>query len=439
MSAQNIDASRDDAPRVEGSVRKPGGELVAGATVSIREKSGTKLAEMKTGADGTFNFAVPQPGTYILTAQKAGWRDASSGPLELAAGDKKRMDLILEPEKPSTAARSDVMEFDDKPNFTVAGIKDWSNIGTHGSDVRARTSEELARETVVLKSDAPNETSPNASKNAEAEAHRIAGDSYERASDSVAAVREYEQAARIDPNERNYFDWGTELLLHKAPIPAIEVFTKGSAAHPHSPRMLIGLAVAQYAAGSYDDAARRLCEAADLEPSDFVPYLFLGMIEKTTPELLPCSEEKLGRFARSHPAHILANYYYALALLKRAKGIQESAGLRNAEGLLSKVVLLDSAFADAHLQLGILSEDRRAFGLAINEYKKAIKADPKLGEAHYRLGLLYRRLGEGTRSQRELQIYEQIEKEELADVERGRREIGQFVIILKQRSGGAPH
>src|SRR2546430_1788312 len=130
MSAQNIDASRDDAPRVEGSVRKPGGELLASATVSIREKSGAKLAEMKTGADGTFNFAVPQPGTYILTVQKAGWRDGSSGPLELAAGDKKRIDLILEPEKPSTAAQSDGSEFDDKPNFTAAGSTDAHTIDT---------------------------------------------------------------------------------------------------------------------------------------------------------------------------------------------------------------------------------------------------------------------------------------------------------------------
>ena len=43
------------------------------------------------------------------------------------------------------------MEFADKPNFTVAGVTDWTAVGGHGSDATLRTSEALARETVTLK------------------------------------------------------------------------------------------------------------------------------------------------------------------------------------------------------------------------------------------------------------------------------------------------
>jgi tetratricopeptide (TPR) repeat protein len=43
------------------------------------------------------------------------------------------------------------MEFADKPDFTIAGVTDWTAVGGHGSDSILRTSEDLARETLALK------------------------------------------------------------------------------------------------------------------------------------------------------------------------------------------------------------------------------------------------------------------------------------------------
>src|SRR5208282_4332696 len=47
------------------------------------------------------------------------------------------------------------MEFNDEPNFTVAGVTDWSNLGLHGAAGTSRTSESLAKETLTLKSSEP--------------------------------------------------------------------------------------------------------------------------------------------------------------------------------------------------------------------------------------------------------------------------------------------
>ena len=79
---------------------------------------------------------------------------------------------------------------------------------------------------------------------------------------------EYQRAAELDPSEPYFFDWGSELLLHRAVEPAIEVFSKGNRLFPHSARMLVALGVAWYSNGSYDQAAQRLCEASDLNPDD---------------------------------------------------------------------------------------------------------------------------------------------------------------------------
>jgi hypothetical protein len=43
--------------------------------------------------------------------------------------------------------------------------------------------------------------------------------------------------------------------------------------------MLAGLGAAWYARGSYDLAAKCLCEASDLNPDDSNPYLFLGKMQ----------------------------------------------------------------------------------------------------------------------------------------------------------------
>jgi tetratricopeptide (TPR) repeat protein len=456
--ARNPSPPQSGAITVEGTVRNPAGEPVAGASVLLEEKGNATPVETKTNADGTFVLSAARAGTYTVRAQKSGLRDAVADALVLSPGDKKHVDLVL--------TSPGAMEFKDEPNFTVAGVTDWTNLGLHGSDASSRTSEALAKETLTLKSTESEKASGGASGNQydlalgyrakgdfaqareqvrrvlamadNAEGHHLLGDLDERLGDPLAAVREYEQAARMDPSEQNYFEWGTELLLHRAAQPAVEVFTKGSSAHPNSARMLAGLGAAFYTVGSYDEAARRLCDASDLQPSDPAPYLFLGRIEKATPAPLPCSEQKLARFARDQPANALANYYYAISLWKRNKGSENPAGLQQAKALLEKAVAIDPKLDEAYLQLGILHSTRSDFEQAIRAYKKAIEVNPHLGEAHYRLGLAYQRIGEKTKAQQEFQVYKQVQKTEAAAIERQRRELRQFLIILKDQPAASP-
>jgi len=271
-----------------------------------------------------------------------------------------------------------------------------------------------------------------------AEGHRLLGELDERLNDPLDAVHEYERAARMDPSEQNYFEWGTELLLHKAAQPAFEVFTRGFSAHPNSARMLTGLGAALYSNGSWDEAALRLCAASDMNPGDPAPYLFLGKIEKTTPAPLPCSEQKLARFAQEQPGNALANYYYAVSIWKREKGSENPADSKRVEALLEKAVVIDPKLDEAYLQLGILHFAQGDFEQAIRDYKKAIEVYPQLGEAHRQLGLAYQRTDEKGKAQEEFQAYEQAEKTEAAEIERQRRELRQFLIILKDKPAVTP-
>jgi tetratricopeptide (TPR) repeat protein len=326
------------------------------------------------------------------------------------------------------------MEFDDKPNFTVAGVTDWTNVGGHGSDTKLRTSESLAKETAALKASLPADApAPAAVSPSAADSYRVAGDRAERSGDPLAAEREYEQAVLLDPTEENYFAWGTELLLHRAVKPAAEVFTKGNVAHPKSARMLAALGAALYAAGEYANASLRVCEASDLQPTDLTPYLFLGKMEKAIPDALPCATEKLARFAHDQPTNALANYYYAVSLWKRVRGSENSANFQQAEALLQKAVTADPQLDLAYVQLGIVYAAQGNLPQAIGAYKKAVAVNPQSSETHYRLALAYKRTGEEQKSEQEMQLYKEADKTETAAIEQQRREIRQFLIILKDQ------
>jgi tetratricopeptide (TPR) repeat protein len=263
--------------------------------------------------------------------------------------------------------------------------------------------------------------------------HHLLADLDEKLGDPLEAVREYERAAELDPSESHLFDWGAELLLHRASEPAVEVFTKGNRLFPRSVRMLTGLGASWYAVGSYEQAARRLCEASDLNPDDPNPYLFMGkmqMVESTQSEAIV---ERLGRFVKLQPKNPMANYYYAASLWKHAK-YSSSADVVPIQLLLEEAVRLDPKLGLAFVQLGILYAERDDFPRAIAAYQHAIEVSPKLEEAHYHLAQAYRESGEISKARTELQIYSQVSKERADETERERHELQQFVYELRNQS-----
>lgn len=297
-------------------------------------------------------------------------------------------------------------QYFDEPNFIVAGVADPAQRGGHGSDPVLRSAESLAKSTAALRTGTS------------------VADAAEKQGKALEAAREYQRAAELDPNETNLFDWGTELLTHRAADQAVEVFTTGHRLFPRSIRMLLGLAVALYSRGSYDQAAQRFFEAADLNPSDPAPYLFLGKISNGPITDSPGFAERLERFARLQPENAWANYYYAATLTRTSP---------KTRALLEKAVRLDPKLGDAFLLLGIVYAEEGNLTKAISAYQSAIEATPPMEEAHYRLAQAYRKTGETGKAQKELELYQQLSQQSAQKLERERGEIQQFVFELKHQ------
>ena len=269
------------------------------------------------------------------------------------------------------------------------------------------------------------------------ELHHLLADVQEKLGDPLEAAREYQRAAVMDPSEPFLFDWASELLLHHAPEPALQVFTRGSSMYPKSGRMLIGLGAALFAHGSNEQAVRTICRASDLDPNDPIPSRFLGKMQRA--ETVPSNEvvERLKRYFTLQPQSPEANYYYAVAVWKLRKPGQDRARGSQVAALLSNAVQLEPKFAAADLQLGIVHAELGDYSAAISDYKRAIEADQQIEEAHYRLGQAYRHTGQVDKAKDELRIYEQLARESAQRVDRERHEIRQLVYTLRDQP--APH
>jgi tetratricopeptide (TPR) repeat protein len=426
---------------------------VAGATLHLQPKDGPQALSSRSDATGSYRFSRLREGTYVLRVEKTGYSQVTISPCVIGLKEAKRVDLTLEApnvlQAQSAAPAKSVggpPEFFDEPQFTVAGVTDGTNLGGHGSNTVVRTRESLAKDVVTLgpSGEKPPVIGPPPAASStggpaqqvpalqdQAAQHHMRGDIAEKSGDSLAAVREYQKAAELDPSEPNFFDWGAELLLHRAVEPAIEVFGKGARLFPHSSRMLVALGVSWYSNGSYDQAAQRLCEASDLDPADPQPYLFLGKIQSVETNQSECSVERLNRFVKLQPENALANFYYGVNLWKRRKGPDDAETVAQAESYLTRAVQFDPKLGAGYLQLGVLYSERKDFPHAISSYQNAIDASPQLEEAHYRLAQAYNRTGEKQKAEEELRVYNRISKSKDEEVERERRESRQFVYTLR--------
>jgi tetratricopeptide (TPR) repeat protein len=263
------------------------------------------------------------------------------------------------------------------------------------------------------------------------ELHNLLAQIEEKDGKFVAAANEFGTAAHMDPSEDNLFDWGSELLVHRTYEPAIDVFREATRLYPNAPRLQIGLGMALYSRGIYEEAIRSLLNAADLSPSDPRCYLFLSKAYDSSPNQAEEVIRRFQRYSELEPSNSLAQYYYAMSLWKGKRAEGSGLDLQLIESLLKRSIALDEKLADAHLQLGNLYADQHEYAKSIPEYVRALELNPNLPDAHYRLGTDYVHTGQKDRAQSEFDVYQKLRAQHLAEVDKERAEIQQFVYSSK--------
>ena len=260
-----------------------------------------------------------------------------------------------------------------------------------------------------------------------AELHNLLAQIEENDGNFIAAANEFQAAAHLDPSESNLFDWGGELLVHRTLDPAVEVYRQATQRYPNSPRLMVGLGMAYYARGNYEDAVKAFLRGADLDPSDARCYKFLARAYDSSPSQAAEVIERFRRYAELQPKNGLALYYYAMSLWKGKRAQDPEFDPKQIDSLLRRAISADPTLGEAHLQLGNLKADQGKFTDAIPEYQRALELNSDLADAHYRLGQAYVRSGQKDQAQDQFQVYQQLRAQHLADLEKQRADIRQFV------------
>lgn len=271
-----------------------------------------------------------------------------------------------------------------------------------------------------------------------AELHNLLAQIEEKNENFVVAANEFATAAHMDPSESNLFDWGSELLVHRTLDLAIDVFRRAADLYPRSSRLAIGFGIALYSRGNYDDAVKSLLRAADLNPSDPRCYQFLSKAYDSSPSQAEEVIERFRRFSELQPQNAHALYYYAITMWKGKRTQDTSFDFAPIESLLKKAVALDPALAEAHFQLGNLYSDQSKYSEAVPQYVQALERSPNLADAHYRLGQAYVHTGEKARAQEQFQVYQQLRSQQMAELDRQRAEIRQFVYSERDTGPAKP-
>ena len=433
---------------LHGIVRDEKGMPVPLASLVLKNDQTGTSTTVTTDSRGAYTFTGLTAGTYSLRVTKSGLGDTEAETIVVAVKQDQTRDFVFK-----NSAAVAVPQFFDQPQFVVSGVVDTTALGGHGSDTVVRTRESIAKDTATLGKIGPSEAPEDVQASLKAgdyarasdevrrlistddkpELHHLLAQVEEKQGNSLESVHEYERAAQLDPSEPYLFDWGSELLLHHAPEPAEQVFTKGNKLFPKSMRMLLGLGAASFGRGSYDEAVKRICEASDLNSNDPTPYVFLGTMQRAENSSSEEVVEKLHRFAILQPQNAEAQYNYAIALWKQNRNSHNKSTAGEIESLLMSAVRIDPKFAPAELQLGIVKAEQGDYSSAIAHYKRAIEVDPALEEAHFRLSQAYRQTGQAEQAKQELKAYQELSKESAKQADRERHEIPQFVYILRDQ------
>jgi tetratricopeptide (TPR) repeat protein len=108
------------------------------------------------------------------------------------------------------------------------------------------------------------------------------------------------------------------------------------------------------------------------------------------------------------------------------------------EALLRKAIALDDSLAEAHVQLGNLYADQHKYNDSIPQYERALELNPNLPDAHYRLGTDFVHVGKKENAEKEFAVYQKLRAEHLAEVQKERDEVQQFVYSEKNSGTSTP-
>ena len=240
---------------VKGVVRDSSGKAVGAASVMVQDPAGKTVVSTSTDATGAYKFSSVVSGSYKIQVDARGYKLQMVPEFSVKANEVREFNIVLAPSDSKTQAP----EFYDEPQFTVAGVTDTTNLGTHGADSVVRNTESLVRETASMNK--PSGTGVSVS--ADNAALRSLREAVQREPDSFEANRQL----------------GKSLLDRGNAREAAPYLERAASLNPADNKTAYDLAEACIALGDYKHAKSALRASAG-HPESADNYRLLGDVEE---------------------------------------------------------------------------------------------------------------------------------------------------------------
>ncbi len=245
----------------------------------------------------------------------------------------------------------------------------------------------------------------------DAEFHDLLGLAWYEIGDAKKASDELQQAIQLEPRNPDwYFQLGLVYLKHHTPDLAEIVFEHGLAQLPDSAWLWLGLGLSQHFKDDTGSAQKSVRKALLLDPGLVEGYVLLGDILETDGRLSEARDVFTQAIAKKPNLYI--GYYYCGKVALEAGESQTQQALT----FLTRAVDLNPDFAEGHFERGRALEQSGKLQQAVAEYKASLAKDGNLSQAHYRLALVYRKLGETQVADEELALFQKTKLKEKATV-----------------------
>lgn len=263
---------------------------------------------------------------------------------------------------------------------------------------------------------------------ASASAQSLYGDVEEKLGNYKQATQHYANAVTLDPSESNVYLLGIEFLRHWTFGPAIQEFRAATQKFPGSRRMRMGLAIAYYGNGNYDQAIPILADLLAQDPNSSLYADLLGRTCTVLTEGINPQCSTLVGFAENHPRNAILATYAATSIL-HSPSSPESLAL--AHKLLRQALAADPKLPEAQFDMGTLLQTQSQWQQSIPWLERAIRLKPDYAEAHYRLARAYSHVGRHNEARKQIALDQRYSKEHQNQLDTRMKEITTLVVKLQ--------
>jgi tetratricopeptide (TPR) repeat protein len=235
---------------------------------------------------------------------------------------------------------------------------------------------------------------------------RLLAFAYRSTGENEKSIATFQKAATTDASADNQYDCGVGLIQLAALSQALELFTEATNVHPESARDWLGLGIAEHLLAHKEKASSALLRSADSDHNFFPPLALLAELSSLPDQTNADLRRRVAGYLAAHPNDAEAHLVYALTLRKQPE--QSANSRQEIVSQLKRALQLDPRLARAHFLLGDLESEVNNLSGAIDEFVAGSKLQPENAEGHYRLSLLYRRVGQQEAARKEMDIFQSL-------------------------------